>query len=245
VRDRVLHRAIYKKLYPFFDRTFVPFSFSCRNGKGTHKALKCFRSFISKVGKNNTKTCWVLKCDIKKFFASIDHKILLGILARYIQDKNTLWLLEEIIRSFDNKSGVGLPLGNLTSQLFANVYLNEFDQFVKHKLKAKYYARYADDFVLLSENRLWLEGQIPLIKNFLWGKLKLILHPQKISIKTASSGVDFLGWVNFSDHKVLRTTTKKRMIKKIGLNPSPETVASYSGLLGHGNAWKLKIKILG
>ena len=245
VRDRLFHRAIYRQLYPFFDKTFVACSFSCRNSRGTFRAIKDFCSASYKVSKNNTKTCWVLKGDVKKFFANIDHQILFEILTKYIPDQDILWLLKEIIGSFHTKAGIGLPLGNLTSQLFANIYLNEFDQFVKHQIKAKYYLRYADDFVLLSADKAWLKQQIPLIKNFLWEKLRLILHPQKVFIKTFSSGVDFLGWVNFPRHKVIRTSTKKRLIKRIRINPKPETVASYLGLLKHGNTYKLQREILG
>ncbi|HEY4510191.1 MAG TPA: reverse transcriptase/maturase family protein [Candidatus Paceibacterota bacterium] len=140
VRDRLLHHAIYRKLYPFFDRTFIADSFSCREEKGTHRALNRFRAFSRIVGRNNTRTCWVLKCDIQKFFASIDHNTLLELLGKYIPDKKVQWLLERVIVSFySTKPGVGLPLGNLTSQLFCNIYMNEFDQFVKHKLKVEYY----------------------------------------------------------------------------------------------------------
>ena len=154
VRDRLLHHAIYRILYPFFDKIFIADSYSCRIGKGTHKAVNRFRNFSYKVSKNNTWICWVLKCDIRKFFASIDHDILVGILRKYIFTENIIWLLEKIIESFSSEEkGAGLPLGNLTSQLFVNIYLNEFDQFAKHKLKAKCYIRYCDDFVILSENK--------------------------------------------------------------------------------------------
>lgn len=244
VRDRLVHRAIYRQLYPFFDKTFAFCSFSCRNNRGTHRALKDFRSANYKTSKNNTKTCWVLKGDIKKFFANIDHQILIKILTKYISDQDILWLLKQVIKSFNTKPGIGLPLGNLTSQLLVNIYLNEFDQFVKHKLKAKHYLRYADDFVLISTERIWLEQQIPLIKNFLWEKLHLILHPQKISIQTVASGIDFLGWVNFPDHKVIRTSTKRRLLKRIKNNPRPETIISYLGLLKHGNTYKIQKEIL-
>lgn len=244
VRDRLLHHAIYRILYPFFDKTFIADSFSCRVGKGTHKAVNRFRDFAFKVSKNNTRTCWVLKCDIRKFFANIDHEILLDILKEYIPDNNILWLLEEVIESFwVNKKGVGLPLGNLTSQLLVNVYMNTFDQFVKHKMKAKYYLRYADDFLLLSDDRTWLEDQVHAIKTFLFDELRLELHPDKVFIKTLSSGVDFLGWVNFSDHRVLRTTTKRRMMKRTREESSPEALNSYLGLLSHGNAKKLQMEI--
>ncbi len=168
VRDRLVHHAIYRILYPFFDKIFISDSFSCRINKGTHKALNCFRDFAYKASQNNTKTCWILKGDIKKCFASIDHQVLLDILRQSIPDEDILWLLKEIIESFSSfHQGIGLPLGNLTSQLFVNIYLNEFDQFVKHNLKARYYIRYADDFVILSDNQRWLRQQIPLIRKFL------------------------------------------------------------------------------
>ena len=150
--------------------------------KGTHKALNRFRGFAYKAGKNNTRTCWVLKCDIRKFFASINHEILIKILKEYIPDQNIIWLLEEIIGSFSSlpavalaKEGllIGLPLGNLTSQLLVNIYMNKLDQFVKHKLKAKYYIRYADDFVILSENKDWLEKILSQIRKFLSEELAL------------------------------------------------------------------------
>jgi len=245
VRDRLLHRATYRKLYPFFDRTFIADSFSCRNEKGTHKAINRFRRFIWKVSKNNTKTCWILKCDIKKFFASINHNILLEILTPRIQDENILWLLRQVVESFNaiDFVGVGLPLGNLTSQLFANIYLNEFDQFVKHRIKAKFYIRYADDFVILSENKTWLDEILPRIKNFLQDELKLEIHPDKIFIKTLASGVDFLGWVHFPNHRVLRTSTKRRMFKNLWEDFRPDVIASYLGMLKWGNTFRLKLLI--
>ncbi|HBR80124.1 TPA: hypothetical protein DEA21_00510 [Candidatus Uhrbacteria bacterium] len=184
VRDRLLHHAVYRLLYPFFDRTFIADSFSCRNEKGTHKAINRFRSFAYKVSENHTRTCWVLKGDIRKFFASIDHRILKNILIEYAPDEKILVLLSNIIDSYETEPSmaVGLPLGNLTSQLFANVYLNRFDQFVKHRLKAKYYIRYADDFVILSENKKDLQELIKPLSDFLSSELKLILHPNKIFI---------------------------------------------------------------
>jgi len=236
VRDRLLHHAVYRILYPFFDKTFISDSFSCRDNKGTHKAINRFRQFSQKASKNNTKQCWILKCDIEKFFASIDQQILVEILKEHILDKDIINLLKEIIFSFKPN---GLPLGNLTSQLFANVYLNKFDHFAKHKLKAKYYIRYADDFVVLSQSREYLQKMVSLIKRFLQDKLKLQIHPDKILIKTLSSGVDFLGWVHFFDHRVLRSNAKKRMFTKLSKNKSLETLNSYLGLLKYGNNYKI------
>lgn len=245
VRDRLLHHAIYRILYPYFDQKFIFDSYSCRIGKGTHKSINRFKKFAYIVSKNNTRTCWILKCDIRKFFANIDHKILKDILAKYIGDEDVLWLFSQVIGSFSTKGkiGVGLPLGNLTSQLLVNVYMNEFDQFAKRELKIKYYIRYADDFAIFSEDKKWLKNHIKSIGIFLDEKLKLELHPDKVFIKTLASGMDFLGWVNFSDHRVLRTATKRRMFRKIKENPRPETLSSYLGILGHGNGRKLKSKI--
>src|SRR3989344_1967469 len=164
VCDRLLHHAIYRILYPFFDKIFINDSFSCRLGKGTHRAVNRLQALFYHISKNNTRTCWVLKCDIRKFFDSIDHGALLSILKGYIPDKDIILLLENIVESYrtvkhpllpppqnaGDHERAGLPLGNLTSQLFANVYMNAFDQWVKHKLKASHYVRYADDFVFLS-----------------------------------------------------------------------------------------------
>lgn len=244
VRDRLLHHAIYRKLYPYFDKKFIADSYSCRINKGTHKALQRFETFTQKEGKNNTKTLWILKCDIRKFFASIDHAILFSILSKRIQDTEVLRLFKVIIQSFEPVNpGKGLPLGNLTSQLLVNIYMNEFDQYMKHTVKVKYYIRYADDFVVMSTNRDYLEFVLKKIQAFLEHNLKLSLHPNKVSIATFARGVDFLGWVYFPDHKVLRIATKHRMLKKLKDNPKEETVQSYLGLLKHGNTHNLQEKI--
>jgi retron-type reverse transcriptase len=244
VRDRVLHHAIYRKLYPFFDRVFIDGSYSCRNDKGTHKALNHFRKSYLQVSRNNTKTVWVLKCDVKKFFASINHSILLEILASYIPDRGILWLIRAVVKSFNFQSSGGLPLGNLTSQLFCNVYMNELDQFVKHKLKARHYIRYADDFVFLSDNKDWLESVVVEVADFLEHRLRLRLHPDKIHLKSLASGVDFLGWVNFPYHRVIRGVTKRRARKRMLANPKNETLQSYLGLASHGNAFGFQQELL-
>lgn len=241
VRDRLVHHAIYRILYPFFDTLFIADSYSCRKEKGTHKTLDRFRVFARKISCNDTRTAWVLKCDIRKFFASIDQEILLGILRDRIPDQDILWLLERVMRSFRTleRPGIGLPLGNLTSQLFVNIYMNEFDQFVKHKLKAKYYIRYADDFVIMSRDCEQLEGFLILIRKFLWERLGLCLHPDKVLIKAVASGVDFLGWVHFPDHRVLRGSTKRRMFRML----DERNAYAYLGLLSHGNGYRLREKI--
>lgn len=241
VRDRILHHLIHKELYPYFEKRFVYDSYSCRNLKGTHKALDRFNYFSRKVSKNNTRTCYVLKCDIRKFFANIDQKILIKILKRHIEDIDIIWLINQIILSFYSFCfGIGLPLGNLTSQLFVNIYMHEFDMYLKQELKVKYYIHYADDFVVLSENREYLKNLLPKIQDFLNKKLNLCLHENKIFIKTYASGLDFLGWVHFSHHRQIRTSTKRKIIKNLKNYPKSETINSYRGLLKHGNTYKLR-----
>lgn len=245
VRDRLLHHALYRMLYPFFDRTFIADSYSCRFGGGAHKAIDRFKQYGRSVSQNHTRTAWVLKCDVEKFFASIDQRILIDVVRRYIPDADIIMLITEIISSFHStEKGKGLPLGNLTSQLLVNVYMNEFDQFMKHKLKAEHYIRYADDFVILSADRAWLETKIPQIQAYLSSRLGLHLHPRKISLETFASGVDFLGWVHFPDHRVLRTVTKRRMFRNIrNKKGEAQTVHSYLGLMSHGNSAKLRLKV--
>lgn len=200
-----------------------------------------FCEYTRKVSHNDTRTAWVLKCDIRKFFASIDHEILRDILNKHIRDTHVVWLLDEVIRSFHttHKTGVGLPLGNLTSQLLANVYMNEFDHFLKRDLKVIHCVRYADDFVIVHEDKQYLKNLLPHIATFLETRLKLSLHPNKVFIKTIASGVDFLGWVHFPRHRTLRTSTKRRMFKRLRSNTSESSYVAYRGLLKHGNTHKL------
>ncbi len=138
-------------------------------------------------------------------------------------------------------------MGNLTSQLLVNIYMHEFDQYMKQELRIKHYIRYADDFVIFGENEEYLVKVLQNIKDFLREKLQLELHPYKVSIETLASGVDFLGWVHFSRHRVIRTTTKKRMVRnlkrKLGSEGYEATRESYLGMLRHGNAYELQVKI--
>jgi len=244
VRDRLLHHLLYRETYKYFDNLFIYDSYSCRLEKGTHRAVYRLTDFSGRVSKNQQKTVWVLKCDIRKFFASIDHQILKNILTKYIEDQDLLWLFGQVIDSFSTPGtiGVGLPLGNLTSQLLVNVYMNEFDQFVKRELKMKYYIRYADDFVFLSDDKDKLVALRPHLERFLAEHLKLSLHAHKTFIQTLAKGLDFLGWVEFPKYRVLRTMTKRRMLKNLRQNNEPATVAAYLALLKHGATYKLKEK---
>ncbi len=240
VRDRVVHHAIYRALYPYFDRLFIYDSYSCRLDKGTHKALNRFKGFVMTESLNDTKTVWVLKGDIRKCFASIDHIILKTIIGKHIDCPKIIYVIYAVIDSFPS----GIPLGNLTSQLFVNIYLNELDQYVKRVLKVSKYIRYADDFVIFSKDRVWLESLISKIRLFLTYNLKLDLHPDKVFIKTVNSGVDFLGWVHFPKYRVLRTSTKIKMYQTMFPDTKPEVVASYFGLLSYGDTYKIKNDLL-
>lgn len=173
--------------------------------------MKRLEKFCRRLNKNNRKNIFALKCDIKKFFDSVDQDILISFIKKKINDKNTIWLVERIIKSFNT----GLPLGNVTSQLFANIYLNELDQFIKHRLKIKYYLRYRDDFVILRGNKKDPTNFIKPINDFLKEKLNLSLHSDKIIIRKYRQGVDFLGYVVLPHYRILRTRTKRRMLRKI------------------------------
>ncbi len=256
VRDRILHHAIFKVLNPIFEPTFIPNSYSCRVGKGTHKGVEDLEKMIRAESRNHTKECWALKCDIRKFFDSIDHDILLHMLEAKIRDKNAMGLLREIVESFTARrpnlfERRGVPIGNLTSQIFANIYMNELDQFMKHELHVKNYARYTDDFVIVSTDRKYLEGLLEPMSKFLVDKLYLEMHPRKVILRRASQGADFLGYVIFPHHVLIRASTKKRMLRKTGERVAAyesgeidkdsleATLRSYLGVMSHANAHKL------
>lgn len=254
--DRIVHHIVSTELERIYEPTFYAHSYSCRKNKGTHKGVIALHKMAMKVSRNNTKTCWALKCDIRKYFASINHKILLSILERKIKDKSYLNLLRLIIDSFHSDRTVdvsnkkGVPIGNLTSQHFANIYLNELDQFMKHNLKVKYYIRYADDFIMLSDSLEYLERLIQPLKEFLNKQLDLELYDEKIIFRKFSSGIDFLGYVVFPHHTLPRTKTKRRLIRiirsrikdfkegKISKETLNQVIQSYLGYLKHANSYK-------
>ncbi len=239
VRDRVLHQAVFRVLYPIFDKGFIYDSYSSRLGKGTHIAVERLGIFLRKLSRNYRKPIFALKCDISKFFDSIDQQTLLNLIKNKIFDPSAVWLIEKIVKSFQKNPDKGLPLGNVTSQLFANIYLNELDQFAKHKLKIKHYLRYCDDFIILSGKKDNFAEIIDKISRFLAENLNLTLHPNKIIIRRFSQGIDFLGYVSRPYCVVLRTKTKRRMFRKI----NKTNLQSYLGLLKHCRGHKLKIRL--
>ena len=193
---------------------------------------------------------------MRKFFDNIDHKTLYEIIKRKVTDLDVLRLIYMVLDSFETSPGKGLPLGNVTSQLFANVYLNELDQYVKHTLKIKYYVRYCDDFIILDTNPSILIGYIQSVGMFLKNKLDLSLHPHKIVMRKCLQGMDFLGYVVLPQRTVLRTKTKRRILKKIRsmktqmdrnlitLETFDQKMQSYLGILTHCSGYKMQLLLL-
>lgn len=223
-RDRIVQHAIIQILEPIFDKSFIYDSCANRKGKGNLFALKRFEKYQRKVTDNLKSEAYCLKADIKHYFQEVDNCFLLDILRKKIKDGKTVGLIGKIL---DNKPRLeratgellhlnkGMPLGNLTSQFFANIYLNELDYFVKHRLKAKYYIRYVDDFVILHENKENLEYLKERISEFLKNKLKLEIHPNKSKIISLSHGIDFVGFRNFYYFRLLRKRNIRNMERKI------------------------------
>ena len=256
-KDRVIHHALCNIIEPIFDKSFIYDSYANRKCKGALKALQRFDSFKGKVSKNNTITCYVLKADIKHYFDTVDRVILLNIVRRKIKDIKVILLIKKILQNYNGeKEGKGMPLGNLTSQFFANVYLNELDQFVKNKLKTKYYIRYVDDFVILNNNSYLLEKYKVMINDYLINNLKLELHPNKSKIILLDNGVNLLGYRIFYYYQLLRKSNKRKFQRKFneklklhqqGLLSYQDFIKSLQGWFGYAmwaNTYKLRTNII-
>ena len=219
-RDRVVQWAIYLQVNPILDRRYINTSYACRIGGGMQRAAKQLQRYMRvQQGK-----CFVLKMDVSKYFYRVNHDTMVDIIRRIFNDDRLCWLLEKIIRgdenfgirlddyNFDGEriTGVGMPIGNLTSQMFANMYLNELDQFCKHKLSAKYYVRYMDDVCIVSDSKRELRNIWVLSEAFLNHKLKLKLN-NKTMIRGVNQGVDFCGFRIWVDHIRLRKKTALKM----------------------------------
>jgi retron-type reverse transcriptase len=261
-RDRVVHHALCNIIEPIFEKSFIHDSYANRKGKGTHAALKRFDLFKRKVSRNgkqlpdaddkNHVYGYILKADVRHYFDSVDHEIMMQVINRRIKDEKILWLIRKILDNHNCKIiGKGMPIGNLTSQFFANVYLNELDYFVKHKLRAKYYIRYVDDFVIFSRSKAQLESYKSEINEFL-KSIKLELHPQKSNIIPLRNGVNFLGFRMFYKHRLLKKSNirqiKQRLeyfqrLYKDGILEKPDILVSLEGWSAyaiHANTYKLR-----
>jgi len=263
-RDRIVHHAIINILNPIYEKIFICDSFASRKNKGSHKAVERFEYFIRKVSSNgqlvknsfnnNSIKGYVLKADFRRYFDSINHKVLIKILRRKIKDENLIWLVNRVLSNFEINTGIGMPLGNYTSQFFANVYLNELDYYVKNILKAKYYIRYVDDFVILHKNKKRLEYYLKHINNFL-PYLKIKFHPEKTEIHSIKNGITFLGYRIFYHCRLLRKRNLRYFMKRFEKNKTlfnnneitPKQFESrINGWMGYakfGNSFNLNKKL--
>jgi retron-type reverse transcriptase len=263
-RDRVVHHALTQVLEPIFERRFTGDSFACRKGFGTHRALDQAHDALRRHR-------YVLKCDIVKYFASIDHEILDGLLARVVKCRRTLALAAAVIAGSNPQEEViayfagddlftpfrrrrGLPLGNQTSQFFANVYLNPLDHFIRRELRPGDYTRYVDDFLLFADDKEELHGMRARLEELL-ATLRLRVHPRKSRVYRASEGVTFLGWRLFPDRRRLvrgNVVGFRRRLRELQLayaageadwQEVDQRVRAWIAHAEHGHTWRLREQI--
>lgn len=254
VRDRIVHQALYSVLSAVWEPRFIHDVYSARLGKGTHYGVNRLWMMLRKVSRNFTSSCWVLKCDIRKLYDAMDHEILLNLIGRVVSDDRATRIVEAVVSSFhaEGHAGKGVPIGNVTSQIFANIYLNELDRFVKQELRVRFYGRFSDDFVLVSSRRSDLLVWRARTEEFLNYRLRLSLHPHKVSLRPLHQGIDFLGYVLLPHHRGIRSSTRRRMFRRLeqkaveafkGREASEalaQSLASYTGMLSHANTFELR-----
>ena len=246
--DRVIQHAICNVIEPLIDKRFFYYSCACRKGRGMHMASDTITRWLRNMSYGG-KPLYALKGDIHHYFQSIDHGVLKKILRRIFKDKELLWLLDLIIDS--NGAGAGIPVGNLTSQLFANLYLNELDRFAKETLHVRHYIRYMDDFIIISDDKAYLRDTMRRIEGFLLGDLHLSLNPKTTIINT-KNGVDFCGYIHWLDHKKVRKTSVQRMRRtieayrhgKISKERLQKSLQSWLGHIAHADTYRLRERIL-
>ena len=287
-RDRVVHHVLVDYLERIWEPIFIHDSYACRRGKGVHAGVNRLRQFIRQATRNGTRSAWYLQLDIHNYFMSIDKDVLFSLLAPKINDDDALWLTRVLVYHdctedyvikgdptmleripphktlFKTAPNKGLPIGNLNSQFFANVYLNGLDQFVKHTLKCRHYLRYCDDFVLLSDNREQLIEWRERIETYLRESLRLQLNPKQ-RLRPVSDGVDFLGYWVRADYLLvrrrvvgnlrerLRTFEAELVLQRRGyvryrfdpaiLDQLAASLASYLGHFQKGNTYRLCVAL--
>lgn len=262
-RDRVvLHCICDEILVPLFNRLLIYDNAACQKGKGTHFALGRLKGFLHDFYKKHGCHGYILKCDISKYFASIDHDVLLGKLRRVIRDDDIFSLIESYVRSYHTQGmpGRGIPLGNQSSQLFALYYMDAMDRLIKEQMRFKYYIRYMDDFLILHHDRKLLEETHGAIRSYVENKLKLSLNA-KTRVIPLSQGVEFLGWRFFLTdtgriRMRMRVQSKKRFARRMkqlaneylsGKATEEDvraTIASYRGHLKHGDAHFVQERVM-
>ena len=263
-RDRVIHHALVNMLNPIFEPMFISDNYASRKKKGQHKALERFDEFKRKITNNGKKLKgirdnnyvpgYVLKADISKYFESIDHEILLSMVEEKVKDADVIWLLKQILEHNAFIKGRGMPLGNYTSQFFANVYLNKFDYFVKHTLRAKYYLRYVDDFVILDKSEEKLERYKRYIDEYLH-TLGLKLHPTKSRVIPLHQGIPLLGFRVFYYYRLFKESSIRQIKRNLRVwrkdylrgAEYEDITARLLGWLAHaehGNTYNFRKKIV-
>ena len=269
-RDRVVHHLLYNRLSPFFEKRFICDSYSCRSGKGTLYGVKRLEHHIRSCSRNYTADCYILKLDIKGYFMHIDRRILYRIIERSLpgdfpERESTLWLCRLVIGCepvvncrikgnlhewdalprdkslFYTEEDCGMPIGNLTSQLFSNIYLNELDQWIKRRCGIRHYGRYVDDFYIVHQDKSFLMSLIPKVKEFLHDELSLTLHPNKIHLQHYTKGLHFLGFAVYPYHRLpsrkILGRAKRKFTEmeagKYGREKMRCVINSYLGIMRH------------
>lgn len=261
LKDRVVQHALVQVIEPIFEARFIDQSFACRVGKGAHKGVDTVQRYIREV-KREHGAVYALKADISKYFPSICHDVLKRILRRRIACKDTLWLIDGIIDSAADPDALtprGIPIGNLSSQMFANIYLHELDHFVKHTLQETRYARYMDDFVVIHHDKDHLHGIRRDIEDFLWAELGLRTNSktQVFPVGDGGRALDFLGYRIWPTHRALRKDSIHRMKRKMRRMASryhkgeitwdeiDPVIMSWIGHARHADTYNLRSKVLG
>jgi len=222
--DRIVQHSLINIVEPVFNSLFTADTYSCIKGRGIHKASYNLRKALMRRQK------YCLKLDVKKFYPSVDNEILKQMLARKFKDEEVLWLMYDIIDSYK-----GLPLGNITSQFFANYYLSYFDRWVKESLDVRDYFRYADDIVILSDSKSFLHGVLEEIKEYLFVNLKLEVKHNHQVFPIADRGIDWVGYVHYCTHTLLRKSIKENYKRSVNKK-------NYKGWLIHADTINLRRK---
>jgi retron-type reverse transcriptase len=233
--DRITHHAVMNVLEPIFTKLFTADTYSCIKGRGIHGAANNLKKALK--DQENTKYC--MKLDIVKFYPNVDHEVLKQLFRKKFKDQDLLWLLDEIIDSAD-----GLPIGNYLSQYFANYYLTYFDHWIKENKEVKYYFRYADDIIILSNNKPHLHELLAEIKSYLNDNLKLQVKGNYQVFPVEARGIDFVGYKFYHTHTLLRKSIKKRFAKAISKTKNKATIAAYFGWAKHCNSKHLLKKLI-
>lgn len=248
-RDRIVHRAIHDTIVPIWECRFIHDSYACRKGKGPHVGADRLQGFMQTFPKGDG---YYLQADVKSYFATIDHAVLLDLLWYRIADRDLRGILEQVVHSYHTPGcrGIGIPLGNLTSQLFANIYLHELDMFVKHRLRVRHYIRYMDDIVLLSDSKPQLWEWRDAIGAFLEDRLRVRLHPKKQIVAPIRTGTDYLGYWIFQDRRWVRARNVHRFygrLKRMEAGAYPRdpmsSIMSWMGYAIHADAYGLNKSI--